>query len=521
MATVEGNAGSVEELILERLDDSGLPADVADLVVAALLGDDALAHALSAGRRSMPIRRLEVQRASQQPVRTYLQAITVEGFRGIGPEAALRLQPGPGLTLIAGRNGSGKSSFAEAVELALTGDDKRWSMPGRGAVWRAGWRNLHTPAGSHIAVALAADGQPGVISVQQAWQPGARLEDATVFVQEPGKPRRPLESLGWARPLELYRPFLSYSELGALLAGRPSDMYDALQAILGLDQLIEAERRLASARKRFEESSMSAARARPALLRQLSDHSDERARQAEAELRLGSPDLAVLEALAVGGEAGGDGLVGSLQQIASLNLPTAETARATVSRLATAERLVTELAGTPAADARRMAGLLNTALTHFADHPGQPCPVCGGSVLDETWAIGARAEVARLAKAAEDADDAHSELEAATRAMRHLVPVEPTVLSANLGGEVDPAAARVASAWQRWATLANVGTVRQLATEAGGIFTSLAAAVERFVTTRRGQSSGAKMSGSQWRLRWPLGWIWPGPAAAMPSLSDI
>src|SRR5262249_12419988 len=108
---------------------------------------------------------------------------------------------------------------------------------------------------------------------------------------------------------------------------------------------------------------------------------------------------------------------------------------------------------------------------------GQPCPVCGGSVLDETWAIGARAEVARLAKAARDADDAHSELEAATRAVRHLIPTEPTVLSANLGGEIDPATAR--AAWQQWATLADVGTIQQLASEADGIFTSLAAAVER------------------------------------------
>lgn len=71
MVTIEGNGGSVEELILERLDDSGLPADVADLVVAALLGDDDLTHALSTDRPSMPVRRLEGQRASQQPVGTY------------------------------------------------------------------------------------------------------------------------------------------------------------------------------------------------------------------------------------------------------------------------------------------------------------------------------------------------------------------------------------------------------------------------------------------------------------------
>ena len=35
----------------------------------------------------------------------YLQDITVSGFRGIGPEVKLEIPPGPGLTVVAGRNG--------------------------------------------------------------------------------------------------------------------------------------------------------------------------------------------------------------------------------------------------------------------------------------------------------------------------------------------------------------------------------------------------------------------------------
>ena len=50
------------------------------------------------------------------------------------------------LTLVVGRNGSGKSSFAEAAELALTGVTRRWE--GRAAVWREGWRNLHDGSAS-------------------------------------------------------------------------------------------------------------------------------------------------------------------------------------------------------------------------------------------------------------------------------------------------------------------------------------------------------------------------------------
>jgi AAA domain len=92
----------------------------------------------------------------------YLRSIEVEGFRGIGPRATLRLKPGPGLTVVAGRNGSGTSSLAEAAELVLTNDNKRWS--GRTQVWRDGWRNLHTTGDSRIGVELTADGQAGVVS---------------------------------------------------------------------------------------------------------------------------------------------------------------------------------------------------------------------------------------------------------------------------------------------------------------------------------------------------------------------
>ena len=59
-----------------------------------------------------------------------LVSITVEGFRGIGPRKTLELKPGPGLTLVVGRNGSGKSSFAEGLEILLTGSNWRWAKRG-------------------------------------------------------------------------------------------------------------------------------------------------------------------------------------------------------------------------------------------------------------------------------------------------------------------------------------------------------------------------------------------------------
>ena len=84
--------------------------------------------------------------------------ITAQGFRGIGPQATLDLTPGPGLTLVVGRNGSGKSSFAEGLELLFTGDTYRWSQ--RSKVWRDGWRNLHHPKAA-LAAEFALEGERG------------------------------------------------------------------------------------------------------------------------------------------------------------------------------------------------------------------------------------------------------------------------------------------------------------------------------------------------------------------------
>lgn len=172
----------VEEIILSKLYSSDLSGPAAELIIAALIGDDELANAVSGEEVATPP--VPAERDTVEPDRAYLRSITVEGFRGIGRRSSLSLQPGPGLTLVVGRNGSGKSSFAEAVEFALTGANKRWSGIGHSAE-RAGWRNLHAPDMSKIDVELARDGEPGV-TVTREWKAAANLDDATVYAQTPG-----------------------------------------------------------------------------------------------------------------------------------------------------------------------------------------------------------------------------------------------------------------------------------------------------------------------------------------------
>ncbi len=102
--------------VLARLDAAALDGPVEELVLAACL--DRLDETVGGA----PLHRPDVEPAAMtDPVGAYLQRVTVQGFRGVGERRALPLDPGPGLTVVVGRNGSGKSSFAEAVEMVLTG----------------------------------------------------------------------------------------------------------------------------------------------------------------------------------------------------------------------------------------------------------------------------------------------------------------------------------------------------------------------------------------------------------------
>jgi DNA repair exonuclease SbcCD ATPase subunit len=63
----------------------------------------------------------------------YAKRIDISNFRAFGANFSLSIPPRPGLVIVYGMNGLGKTTFFEAIEWLLTGDVRRIrsAMPAR------------------------------------------------------------------------------------------------------------------------------------------------------------------------------------------------------------------------------------------------------------------------------------------------------------------------------------------------------------------------------------------------------
>lgn len=375
--------------VLRKADSDETLSEPARLTVLAALGDPGdLLEVLGDRTTSQQLIDLLNTDPSEAavPVGAYLRSISVQGFRGIGPETTVPIAPGPGLVVIAGRNGSGKSTLAEALELALTGTNSRWAD--KAAVWSGSWRNLHHGEPAEIRIGLTEDGV-GTTTLGVDWPSGPEVEFSQLkrWVQRAGAKRESTEVLGWDGALEMYRPLLSYDELGGILEGKPSEFYDQLYKLLGLEKLTEAIDRLAVEVKHLGEPAAAWKRLRDRLKPLLENHADPRAAAALAQVKKTKPDLDKVRPLITDGTESQLPPAWLVARELSFDPAELEKCCARVQNALHHESEVTSRANAQAADRTR---LLELGLQYHQQHGSGPCPLCEQGALNDEWAAAAR-----------------------------------------------------------------------------------------------------------------------------------
>lgn len=457
-------------LVIDRLAGSPPPIAGADeLVLAAFEGEQALGGVLAGAQPSAPAKPPPPAAA---PSGVYLESLTVAGFRGVGRPVTLELPPGPGLTLVVGRNGSGKSSLAEALEMLLTGSNRRWKT--RPKVWAEGWRNLHHAPPS-IEATFAVDGRATPLKLSRTWGDGADVGASALSID--GR-RRPADEAAWQQALTGYPPLLSHNELGQVLEGRPTDLYDALATILGLADIAAAEALLRRERLDTERLIKEQQRVADEIRAQLAGLDDERATSTVPALGARAWDLDAVRRAVGGGIAAVEerSELRTLRELSTLPVLDRERVREATTRLREMRDELVRLGGSDAAAARDTALLLDQALAVHAPHEGSDCPVCGtAGVLTYEWRLQAAERIRDLREQAATVEQAVRRATDVRAEAGTLVSPAPAALAEAAGVAVDSAAA--SAQWRRWSTPPQGDDLGLLATHIDTVAPDLIAAI--------------------------------------------
>lgn len=171
----------------------------------------------------------------------WLESLTLSGFRGISEEVTCRFEASPGLTVIHGSNGTGKSSLCHALDLTLHQDDNgSISPPAPGRGGRAPLWDPVLPFGGFASppaarVVLKRSGQQG--RVELTW--GTHTSARTVTLN--GTLLEGAQLGSWKSALTHRLPVYSYADWERRLS-TAKDMQTYLASLLafgGLFALID------------------------------------------------------------------------------------------------------------------------------------------------------------------------------------------------------------------------------------------------------------------------------------------
>ena len=365
--------------------------------------------------------------------RVFVTSISVEGFRGIGPSATLPLEPRPGLTLVVGPNGCGKSTFAEAAERALTGTTVRWRGVAGDA--RANWRNVHHEHRARVAVSLRGSHDAVDSTIAVEWGVNEEFDVQRRTIEPVGAQAGVVER--WLGGLESFPPLLPYAALDAVVSGTASALFDAFDSLLGLADLERAVKdagvqesaatALLATEKGAREEAVGACRA--------SGDADLVA-LAELIATRGSDANAIAERVV---NLRGATSNREVDTYATLDLVDQRAVLAAAERLETVRAEVASLANAQASRAEGLADLLAVALRVHSTGESVPCPVCRQGTLDDAWRQGAVTQVDQLREEfgqlefARMADrDAVAALEAELPSVARLRPIDGVPAAAEL-----------------------------------------------------------------------------------------
>ena len=435
--------GDVMELHLwqeieRQLLASSLNEDERRYVRASCVGAEALDAAVQRGEEPV----LAFQEPEVSTASAWLQWIEVEGFRGIGPKARLELTPGPGLTLVVGRNGSGKSSLAEGVEVVLGGESQRWVDRENRKEWEQGWKHLARQAGS-VACGFQVDGL-GEATRARTWDASHKTADAAVLEQDGYH-----AEIAWEAGLDQADPVLTYAELGKLADAKGVDRYKKLAHLLGLGAVRSSIEHLSKRRTKVEGDLRALNKARLALLDRLAESDDDRASSLSAALNEAdwktrtSSLAAALDALEERTEAAEDRRQ-RLQGLAALVVPTPEAVAKASGELQDAIGTCLKLADSQAATQATLQVLLEKAL---ALSPEESCPTCL-QPLPADWSAQARDRLVAAKAGAVEWSQAQTARKDGVDACRLLIKPPPAALAHahEVGGDQGATAA-----WSAWA----------------------------------------------------------------------